>query len=72
MRDWLRGPTEAWTDFSQRVDELYDLNTRRVPTTSAFGNTLNLGGERNVGDNIIFTVNTTRGRYWRAVVFGHL
>ncbi|MEZ4678970.1 MAG: transglutaminaseTgpA domain-containing protein [Caldilineaceae bacterium] len=69
VRDWLRGPTEAWTDFSQRVDELYDLNTRRVPTTSAFGNTLNLGGERNVGDNIIFTVNTTRGRYWRAVVF---
>ncbi|MEZ4769779.1 MAG: transglutaminaseTgpA domain-containing protein [Caldilineales bacterium] len=36
---------------------------------AAFGDTLTLGGERNLGNTPIMDVRTTAGRYWRAVAY---
>ncbi|MEZ4859902.1 MAG: transglutaminaseTgpA domain-containing protein [Caldilineaceae bacterium] len=72
VRDILR-PINSWyEDWNAKVNELYPSLIRQTrPSAAAFGRTLTLGGERNVSQNIIFTVSTTRGRYWRAVVFDH-
>ncbi|MBX3014226.1 MAG: DUF4129 domain-containing protein [Caldilineaceae bacterium] len=70
VRDVLRPLTEEYVKLSERVTELYPSLVRQVrPTTAAFGRSLTLSGERNVGEEIIFTVATPLGRYWRAVVF---
>ncbi|MCB0105454.1 MAG: DUF3488 domain-containing protein, partial [Caldilineaceae bacterium] len=70
VRDFIAPLNEQYESLSANVNELYQGINRQVrPTTAAFGDTLRLGGERNVGDNTIFTAYTTRGRYWRAVVF---
>lgn len=70
VRDLIRPVTEQYDALNARMVELYpSLNRQRRSTTAAFGNSLTLGGERTVGDNIIFTVDTLQGRYWRAVVY---
>lgn len=69
VRDIVRPVREYYETMSQTVNEYYDLTTQKRPTAAAFGDTLSLGGERNVGTNIIFYVATLQGRYWRAVVF---
>jgi len=70
VRDMLRPINEVYVQWNQRVNELYPSLIRQVrPTTAAFGRSLTLSGERDVGQEIIFSVSTPRGRYWRAVVF---
>ena len=69
VRDFIQPVREKYEEFSQIANEYYDLQTQKRPTAAAFGDTLSLGGERNVGNNIIFWVATLQGRYWRAVVF---
>lgn len=70
VRDVLRPLNDVYMQWNERVNDLYPSLVRQVrPTTAAFGRSLTLSGERNVGQEIIFTVSTMRGRYWRAVVF---
>lgn len=70
IRDVLRPLNEVYTQWNEQVNELYPSLVRQSrPTAAAFGRSLTLSGERNVGEEIIFTVSTLRGRYWRAVVF---
>ncbi|MCB0061279.1 MAG: DUF3488 domain-containing protein [Caldilineaceae bacterium] len=70
VRDLLRPVNTIYEDINAQLNDLYPNLVRQMrPTTAAFGNTLSLGGERNVGDKIIFTVDALQGRYWRAVVF---
>ena len=61
---------QQWEETSQRMNRLYQgLNRQTRPAASTFGRTLSLGGERNVGDSIVFRVSALRARYWRAVVY---
>jgi transglutaminase-like putative cysteine protease len=61
---------QQWEATSQRMNRLYQgLNRQTRPAASTFGDTLSLGGARNVGDSIVFHVSATRARYWRAVVY---
>ena len=70
VRDVLRPLNDMYVQWNEQVNKLYPSLIRQVrPTTAAFGRSLTLSGERNVGQEIIFTVSTQRGRYWRAVVF---
>ena len=70
VRDLLRPLNDQWVSWNEEVNKLYPNLIRQVrPSNSAFGRSLTLSGERNVGQEIIFTVSTARGRYWRAVVF---
>jgi len=72
VRDSIRPLNEFYAQWNEQVNKLYPSLVRQVrPTTAAFGDSLTLGGERDVGSEIIFTVSTMRGRYWRAVVFDH-
>ncbi len=70
VRDMLRPLNEMYIEMNQRVNDYYpSLARQQRASSSAFGRSLELGGERNVGSEIIFTVATPLGRYWRAVVF---
>ncbi len=70
VRDLLRPINVAYENVNAQLNDLYPEVARQFrPTTAAFGNTLSLGGERNVGEELIFTVAAPRARYWRAVVF---
>jgi len=70
VRDFIAPLNDQYEKLSTNMNELYQGINRQVrPTAAAFGDTLSLGGARNVGDNTIFTAYTPRGRYWRAVVF---
>lgn len=61
---------QRWEETTQRMNRLYQgLNRQTRPTSSSFGRTLSLGGARNVGESLVFTVSATEGRYWRAVVY---
>jgi transglutaminase-like putative cysteine protease len=61
---------QQWEATSQRMNRLYQgLNRQTRPAASSFGRTLSLGGARNVGDSLVFSVSAIRGRYWRAVVY---
>jgi transglutaminase-like putative cysteine protease len=61
---------EQWEETSLDLNRLYQgLNRRAEPGSAAFGRSLSLGGERNVGDSLVFNVKTAAGRYWRAVVY---
>ena len=61
---------QQWEETSQNMNRLYQgLNRQTRPAASSFGRTLSLGGERNVGDSIVFRVSALRARYWRAVVY---
>ena len=70
VRDILRPLNEMYVEMNQRVNDYYpSLARQQRSSTAAFGRSLELSGERNVGTEIIFTVATPLGRYWRAVVF---
>jgi transglutaminase-like putative cysteine protease len=59
-----------WEETSQRMNQLYQgINRQTRPASTSFGRSLALGGERVVGDSLIFQVEAARGRYWRAVVY---
>lgn len=61
---------QRWEETTQRMNRLYQgLNRQTRPTSSTFGRTLALGGARNVGERMVFTVSASEGRYWRAVVY---
>ena len=66
--DPLRKP---WYDIQQEWGRLFSTLNYQGGTAgvAAFGDTLTLGGERNLGDTPIMDVRSTAGRYWRAVAF---
>ncbi|MCX6045248.1 MAG: transglutaminaseTgpA domain-containing protein, partial [Chloroflexi bacterium] len=62
--------TQRWTQFQEKSSKLYEgLTHSKQLTGSSFGKDLKLGGRRNVGSDLVFTVSAPMGRYWRAVVF---
>ncbi len=62
--------TQRWTQFQENSSKLYEgLSHPKGLTGSSFGKDLKLGGRRNVGSDLVFTVSAPMGRYWRAVVF---
>jgi transglutaminase-like putative cysteine protease len=70
VRSVLDPINQQWEETSQRMNRLYQgLNRQTRPAASTFGDTLSLGGARNVGDAMVFHVSAIRARYWRAVVY---
>ena len=70
VREFLAPVNGAWENTSQSVQRLYQgLNRQAQERGAAFGDSLTLGGERNVTDSPVFQVATSQGRYWRAVAF---
>ena len=70
VRSVLSPLNDRWEETSQRWNRLYEgLNRQTTPTIATFGRSLSLGGARNVGNEPVFQVNTSSGRYWRAVAF---
>ena len=70
VRSLLEPINSTWESTAENVQRLYQGLNRQAPeTTSSFGNSLALGGERNVTDTPVFQAQTSRARYWRAVVF---
>ncbi len=70
VRQLLAPLNERWEQTSQDINRLYQgLNRREFASNNSFGRSLTLGGERDVGDSLIFNASTTQARYWRAVVF---
>lgn len=70
MRELLSPVNQSWENTAQNVQRLYQgLNRQEQAAGSSFGNSLALGGERNVGDSLVFEAQALRARYWRAVVF---
>ncbi len=61
---------QRWNQATSEWNRLYQgLNRQARPVQSVFDRTLSLGGPRNVTDRPIFEVETTTGRYWRAVTY---
>ncbi|HHY58010.1 MAG TPA: transglutaminase domain-containing protein [Chloroflexi bacterium] len=70
MRALLTPINSTWESTAENVQRLYQgLNRQPAEVTSTFGNSLTLGGERNVTDSLVFQAQAARARYWRAVVF---
>lgn len=70
VRQVMAPINEAWQDTNETLNNMYsDLNRRTTPAGSAFGRKLSLGGARNVSNRNVFQVQTSQGRYWRAVTF---
>jgi transglutaminase-like putative cysteine protease len=70
VRQLLSPINEQWESAQQEVTRLYQgLNRREDPGSAAFGRSLSMGGPRTVGDNFVFNVEASAGRYWRAVTF---
>ncbi len=70
VRQLLAPLNERWEQTSQDINRLYQgLNRREFASSNSFGRSLTLGGERDVGDSLIFNASTTSARYWRAVIF---
>ncbi len=70
VREILAPVNQGWEDTAQNVQRLYQgLNRQEQEGGANFGNSLTLGGERNVGDSLVFEAQALRARYWRAVVF---
>jgi transglutaminase-like putative cysteine protease len=64
----LRTP---WRDAQQEWGRLFStLNYQGVAVGDpVFGDTLTLGGARNLGDQLIIEVSSSQGRYWRAAAY---
>ena len=61
---------QRFEQTAEQVNKLYGGLTRQKQSGgSTFGRSLSLGGRRNVGSSLVFTVVAPVGRYWRAVVF---
>ncbi|MBK8047679.1 MAG: hypothetical protein IPK16_11455 [Anaerolineales bacterium] len=70
MREFLEPVNDRWESTAQSVQRLYQgLNQQERQAPANFGNSLALGGERNVGDSPVFEVSANKARYWRAVTF---
>ncbi|MEZ4659467.1 MAG: transglutaminaseTgpA domain-containing protein [Caldilineaceae bacterium] len=70
VRQLVEPISVRWMDAQQRLNTLYSgLNRQLRPSGSAFGDSLRLGGARNVGNRPVFQVVANQGRYWRAVAF---
>jgi transglutaminase-like putative cysteine protease len=70
VREFLAPVNSSWEQTAQNVQRLYQgLNRQAAEQGSAFGDTLPLGGARNVTDEPVFQAQTSEGRYWRAVAF---
>jgi transglutaminase-like putative cysteine protease len=70
VREFLAPVNQGWENTAQNVQRLYQgLNRQEQAVGSSFGDNLTLGGERNVGDALVFEARALRARYWRAVVF---
>ena len=70
VHDLMRPLNERWEDTAAKVNTLYEgLNRQAQAGGSTFGRSLTLGGRRNVGNKLVFTVAAPLGHYWRAVVF---
>lgn len=70
IRQMLAPLNEQWEATSQELNRLYQgLNRRTEAASGAFGRQLDLGGPRNVGNQVIFNVRAEAGRYWRAVTY---
>jgi len=70
MRALLTPINSTWESTAENVQRLYQgLNRQPAEEVSSFGNSLTLGGERNVTDSLVFQAQAARARYWRAVVF---
>ena len=70
VRTVLSPINQQWEDTQERVSQLYrGLNRQAGAAGPVFGNTLTLGGARDVTNDLVFSVRTPAGRYWRAVVF---
>ena len=66
--DPLRAP---WQDVQREWGRLFSSLNYRGPGAGdpVYGDTLTLGGPRNLGDTVIMDVRSNAGRYWRAVAF---
>jgi transglutaminase-like putative cysteine protease len=64
----LRAP---WRDVQAEWGRLFStLNYQGAAVGEpVFGDTLTMGGERNLGDQVIMDVKSSRGRYWRAAAY---
>jgi transglutaminase-like putative cysteine protease len=70
VRELLYPINQRWEETTAEWNRLYQgINRQSRPTAGAFGRTLTLGGERNVGPGAVFQVDAATGRYWRAVTF---
>lgn len=70
VREALSPISDRWQETAENWNRLYGgLNRQARPSISTFGRSLNLGGERNVGNNPVFQVQAASARYWRAVVY---
>lgn len=59
-----------WEEATVRMNRLYQgINRQTVASSAGFGRSLALGGQRLVGNNLVFYVDAPMGRYWRAVVY---
>jgi transglutaminase-like putative cysteine protease len=71
MSSALEPVRAPWRDVQQEWGRLFStLNYQGAAVGEpVFGDTLTLGGERNLGDQLIMDVNSSRGRYWRAAAY---
>jgi transglutaminase-like putative cysteine protease len=70
LRALLTPVNSTWESTAENVQRLYQgLNRQPTENVSSFGDSLTLGGERNVTDSLVFQAQAARARYWRAVVF---
>jgi hypothetical protein len=61
---------EPWHDVQEEWGRLFSsLNYQGTGGQAAFGDTLTLGGPRELGDTVIMDVESNAGRYWRAVAY---
>jgi transglutaminase-like putative cysteine protease len=61
---------QPWERVQAEWGRLFSsLNYQAGGGRPAFGDSLTLGGPRNLGDTVIMDVKSTAGRYWRAVAY---
>ncbi|MCB0200417.1 MAG: DUF4129 domain-containing protein [Anaerolineae bacterium] len=62
---------EPWYDIQQEWGRIFSTLNYQGGTAgvAAFGDTLTLGGERNLGNTPIMDIRSKAGRYWRAVAY---
>ena len=70
IRQLLQPLNRRWEATTAEWNRLYQgLNRQTRPTVGVFGRSLTLGGERNVTPTLVMQVDSTTGRYWRAITY---
>lgn len=70
LADNLGPLSEPWQRLEEEWGRLFSsLNYQAGVGRPAFGNSLTLGGPRNLGNTVIMDVKSPSGRYWRAVAY---